>query len=143
MALSPNWSKQMSKELYWLTLTVLMTALFWLPYVFDRMAVRGLMGTLSAAVPETGQPQSGWAVRAAAAHWNAVENLVVFAPAVLTAHVLGISTAATQFAVVLYFFSRLAHFIVYAFGIPVARTLAFTGGWIAQIIVLASILKWI
>src|SRR5262245_21340808 len=116
----------MSKELYWLTLTVLMTALFWVPYVLDRMAVRGLMGTLSAAIPETGQPQSGWAQRAAAAHWNAVENLAVFAPAVLTAHVLGISTAATQFAVVLYFFSRLVHFVVYALGVPVARTLAFT-----------------
>ena len=54
----------MTKELYWLTLTVLMTALFWVPYILDRMAVRGLMGTLSAAVPETGQPQSGWALRA-------------------------------------------------------------------------------
>lgn len=135
--------KDVTKELYWLTLTVLMTALFWVPYVLDRMFVRGLMGTLSAAIPETGQPQSGWAQRAASAHWNAVENLVIFAPAVLTANLLGVSTPATQFAVVLYFFARLAHFVVYTLGVPVARTLTFTAGWIAQIVILASILKWI
>jgi len=132
-----------TKELYWLTLTVLMTALFWLPYVFDRMVVRGLMGTLSAAIPQSGKPQSTWAQRASSAHWNAVENLAIFAPAVLIAHLLGISTHATQMAVVLYFFARLAHFIVYTLGVPVARTLAFTAGWIAQILVLISILKWI
>ena len=133
----------MTKELYWLTLTVLMTALLWLPYVLDRMVVRGLMGAMSAAVPESGKPQSGWAQRAASAHWNAVENLAIFAPAVLTAHVLNISTHGTQMAVVLYFFARLAHFIVYTLGVPVVRTLAFTAGWVAQIIVLISILKWI
>lgn len=133
----------MTKELYWLTLTVLMTALFWLPYVLDRMVVRGLMGTMSAAVPESGKPQSTWAQRAKSAHWNAVENLAIFAPAVLTAHLLGISTNGTQFAVVLYFLARFAHFIVYTLGLPVVRTLAFTAGWIAQIIVLISILKWI
>lgn len=133
----------MTKELYWLTLTTLMTALFWLPYVLDRMVVRGLMGTMAAAIPDTGKPQAAWAQRAIAAHRNAVENLAIFAPAVLIAHALGISTPATQLAVVLYFFSRLAHFVVYALGTPVLRTLAFTGGWIAQVLILLSILKWI
>jgi uncharacterized MAPEG superfamily protein len=132
-----------TKELYWLTLSVLMTALFWPPYVLDRMIVRGLMGTMAAAVPESGKPQSPWAERGKSAHWNAVENLAIFAPAVLTAHLLNISTPGTQFAVVLYFFARLVHFVVYTLGVPVARTLAFTAGWIAQIIILISILKWI
>ena len=130
-------------KLYWLTLSVLMTALFWLPYVLDRMIVRGLMGTMAAAVPESGKPQSAWAQRGKSAHWNAVENLAIFAPAVLTAHLLNISTYATQFAVVLYFFARLVHFVVYTLGVSVVRTLAFTAGWIAQIIILISILKWI
>ena len=77
------------------------------------------------------------------AHANAVENLAIFAPVVLTAHVLGISNAATKAAVVVYFFARLLHFVVYSAGIPAARTLTFTAGWLAQIAIIASILRWI
>ena len=33
-------------ELFWLTLTTVLTGLVWVPYILDRMAVRGLMGTL-------------------------------------------------------------------------------------------------
>ena len=36
----------MSKELFWLTLTVAMTGLIWVPYILDRIMVRGLMTTL-------------------------------------------------------------------------------------------------
>ena len=70
-------------------------------------------------------------------------NLAIFAPIVLTAHVLGISNAATKTAVVVYFFARLLHFAVYSAGVPAARTLAFTAGWLAQIAIIASILRWI
>ena len=31
----------MTTELYWMMLAVLMTALFWVPYVLDRYIVRG------------------------------------------------------------------------------------------------------
>ena len=129
-------------ELYWLTLTVLMTALFWVPYVLNRLVVGGLGRTLAGASPQS-DTHSEWAQRAIKAHANAVENLAIFAPAVLVAHALGISTAATRAAVVVYFFARLLHFIIYAAGLPVARTLSFTAGWVAQIVILASILRWI
>lgn len=133
----------MTTELYWLTLTVLMTALFWVPYILDRLAVRGVWAALSDTKPEGGGPHSLWAQRAIRAHQNAVENLAIFAPAVLTAHVLGISTPATRMAVVVYFFARLIHFLVYAAGVPVVRTLAFAVGWGAQIVIIVSILRWI
>jgi uncharacterized MAPEG superfamily protein len=129
-------------ELYWLTLTALMTALFWLPYVLDRMVVTGLGATLAGSAPDGGA-LSAWAQRAMRAHFNAIENLAIFAPIVLTAHLLGISNQATKAAVVIYFFARLVHFVVYSAGIPAARTLAFTVGWLAQIAIIASILRWI
>jgi uncharacterized MAPEG superfamily protein len=129
-------------ELYWLTLTVLMTALFWMPYVLNRLVVGGLGGTLAGAPPESGV-HSSWAQRSIKAPYNAVENLAIFAPAVLTAYVLNISTPATKAAVVVYFFARLLHFLVYSAAIPVARTLTFTAGWLAQIVIIASILRWI
>src|SRR5262249_23212293 len=37
----------MSNELFWLALTVAMTGLFWVPYILDRIMVRGLMGALA------------------------------------------------------------------------------------------------
>ena len=132
----------MTTELYWLTVTALMTALFWVPYVLNRMAVNGLGGTLAGGAPD-GSTLSAWAQRARRAHTNAIENLAIFAPIVLTAHVLNISNGATKTAVVVYFFARLLHFVVYSAGIPAARTLTFTAGWLAQIAVIASILRWI
>jgi len=78
----------MTTELFWLTLTIAMTALFWLVYILDRMVTRGLIGTLSdGQPPETGKEPSAWARRAACAHRNAVENLAIFAPTVLIAYV--------------------------------------------------------
>ena len=133
----------MTTELYWLTLTVLMTALFWVPYILDRLAVRGVWPALSDTQPEGGGPHSLWAQRAIKAHQNGVENLAIIVPAVLIAHLLNISSPATKMAVVVYFFARLVHFLVYLAGVPVVRTLAFTVGWLAQIVIIASILRWI
>ena len=79
-----------------------------------------------------------------AAHGNAVENLVVFAPLVLIANVAGISTALTQTAAMLYFFSRLAHALAFTLGMPaIVRILAFFGGFTAQMIMVASLLGWL
>ena len=132
----------MSKELYWLTLTALMTGLLWLPYILDRIMVRGPMGAMANPSPND-KPQSAWAERMMAAHVNAAENLVVFAPLILTAQALNIHTATTAFACAFYFWCRLAHVAVYTAGLPVLRTLAFTGGWIAQMILVLAIFKMV
>jgi uncharacterized MAPEG superfamily protein len=132
----------MSTELFWLVLTVAMTGLFWVPYILDRIIVRGLMGAMANPSPKD-KPQSPWAQRMMAAHINAVENLVVFAPLVLTARARGIATAATAFACALYFWARLAHVVVYTLGIPVLRTLSFAGGFVAQALLVLAIFKLI
>lgn len=130
-------------ELRWMTLTVLMTAIFWLPYVLDRVAVRGVRAWLLDRAPETGERHSLWAKRAIRAHANAVENLVIFVPAVLAAVFIHLSTPATHLAAETYFFARLTHFIVQVLAVPVVRTLAFTVGWLCQIVILASVLGWL
>ena len=132
----------MPKEFFWLTLTVAMTGVFWVPYILDRILVRGLMGAM--ATPSRGDKlQSEWADRQMLAHTNAVENLVIFAPLVLVAHALSISTGATVFACALYFWARLAHYFIYTFGIPVLRTLSFAAGWVAQVILVLAIAGWV
>ncbi|MGN6747354.1 MAG: MAPEG family protein [Xanthobacteraceae bacterium] len=132
----------MSTELFWLMLTVAMTGLFWVPYILDRFMVRGLLGAMANPSPKD-RPQSPWAQRLMAAHINAVENLVIFAPLVLTARALGIATAVTAFACALYFWSRLAHVVVYTLGIPVVRTLSFVAGFVAQALLVLAIFKLI
>jgi uncharacterized MAPEG superfamily protein len=132
----------MSKEIFWLVLTVAMTGLFWVPYIFDRIMVRGLMGAMANPSPNE-KAQSGWAERMMAAHTNAVENLAIFAPLVLVTQALGITTAVTAFACALYFWSRLAHVVVYTLGIPGLRTLSFVGGFVAQALLVLAIFKLI
>ncbi|MCB1487243.1 MAG: MAPEG family protein [Bauldia sp.] len=130
----------MSNELFWLTLTVIMTGLIWVPYILDRFATRGIMGTFANPMPDS-LPPSAWAYRTKNAHANAVENLVVFAPLVLILQDLGISTAATVTACAVFFWARLVHLVVYALGIPVVRTLAFLVGFGAQVVLALAILQ--
>lgn len=129
----------MTNELYWLSLTLGAVALFWLPYVLNRMIVRGLIGTM-ANPSANDKPLAPWAERAKRAHANAVESLVLFAPAALAVHVLNRGDSLTTAASELYFYSRVIHYIVYAAGIPVARTLAFFGGWAGIVILVARLL---
>jgi uncharacterized MAPEG superfamily protein len=130
----------MSTEIFWLVLTVAMTGLFWVPYILDRTMVRGLMGAMANPSPAD-KAQSPWAERMMAAHTNAVENLVIFAPLVLVIQVLSIATATTAFACALYFWSRLAHVVVYTLGIPGLRTLSFAAGFVAQALLVLAIFK--
>lgn len=131
----------MSKELMWLTLTVILTGLLWIPYILDRIKVRGLMGAM-ANPSRNDTPQAPWAQRLYFAHTNAVDNLVIFAPLVLILDNLGHSTPATVIACAVYFWARLAHAIVYGFGIPVARTLAFAVGFVCQVTLALAVFGW-
>jgi len=128
----------MSKELTWLTLTVILTGILWIPYILDRIVVRGLMGAM-ANPSRTDKPQSPWAQRLYFAHTNAVENLVIFAALVLTLNAQGHSTQSTAIACAVYFWARLAHVIVYTLGIPVLRTLAFAAGFAAQVALVVAV----
>ena len=128
----------LSAELKWLTLTVILTGVLWIPYVLDRAMVRGLVGSMANPSP-TDKPQSPWAKRLQAAHSNAVENLVIFAPLVLILQLQHHSTMSTAIACAVFFWARLAHAVVYALGIPVLRTLAFAVGFLAQAVLALAV----
>jgi len=128
----------MSKELLWLTLTVILTGVLWVPYILDRIMVRGLMGAM-ANPSRNDKPQTPWAQRLYFAHTNAVENLAIFAPLVLILDAQGHSTEATATACAVYFWARLVHVIVYTVGVPVLRTLAFAAGFAAQVVLVLAV----
>ena len=128
----------MQAELFYLALVTAFTGLMWVPYILDRIAVRGLVGAVG--YPENPPPQSPWAERLMKAHGNAVENLVVFAALVLTAHALEVSTAAIGMAAAIYFWARIVHAASYTLAIPWVRTLSFAVGFFCQAVIAWQVL---
>ena len=128
----------MTTELFYLTLTTLLTGVLWIPYIIDRIAVRGISDAVG--YPDNPKPQSAWAQRLMKAHQNAVENLVIFAALVLTASSLGISTEGTAMASVVFFWMRLAHAVAFTFKIPLVRTLSFFISFGAQMVFVWTLL---
>ncbi|MDH3230662.1 MAG: MAPEG family protein [Alphaproteobacteria bacterium] len=127
----------MSTDLSMLAWTTGLTALFWLPYILARIAKYGLTEALTYRADSL--PVPAWADRAKKAHYNAVENLVIFAALVLVAHLTGAANAATAAAAITYFVARLVHYPVYVAGIPLMRTLMFAVGWLAQVCIFYQI----
>jgi uncharacterized MAPEG superfamily protein len=81
-----------------------------------------------------------WTARARRAHANLVENLVPFAILVLTAHVAGSANAATALGAGIFFWGRVAHFLVYLFGIPYLRTAVFVVSLAGEILILRELI---
>jgi len=123
----------MKTELFYLACVAAFTALLWVPYVLNRFVAWGIPDTVG--YPDHPKPVAPWAERLKKAHANAVENLVVFATLVLVANALGITGGAVASAAMVYFWSRVVHALAYAFKVPWLRTLAFIGGFGAQMCV--------
>jgi uncharacterized MAPEG superfamily protein len=128
----------MKTELVYLALAAVLTGLLWMPYILDRIMVRGVIDAVG--YPANPKPQSAWAQRMMKAHANAAENLVVFATLVLVANAMGVSNNVVAGASMLYFWARLVHALAYTFAVPWVRTLAFTAGFVAQAAVAWQIL---
>jgi uncharacterized MAPEG superfamily protein len=123
----------MKTELQYLVYVTIFTGLLWVPYILDRVTRWGLVEAMG--YPENPPPQSPWARRLIKAHYNAIENLVIFAALVLAAHSVGVSNAAIGTAAIVYFWARLVHAAAYTFAIPWLRTLAFTVAWLAMAVI--------
>ena len=130
----------MKTEIFWLTLTIIATAIFWIPYILNRIAEHQLVPALRNPNRDA-RPKSEWANRMMYAHENAVENMVLFAPLVLLIHVLGLSSEITLIASMVYFFARIAHFVLYTLGVPYLRTIAFFVGFLSQMTLAVTIVN--
>ena len=117
----------MTPELKYLTLIATFTALLWVPYILNVLANNKMSDAVG--YPDDPLAMAPWAERLKRAHYNAVENLVVFAVLVLVANALEISNAATTSAAAAYFWGRLIHPIAYTLAIPWLRTLSFAVAW--------------
>ena len=130
----------MTRELFWLTLTVILTGLLWVPYVLNRCQVRGLGGAM-ANPSRNDKPHAEWATRLMFAHDNAVENLVIFAPLVLILAQIDYSTQMDGARLRGVFLGPRRASDRLHLGLPVFRTLAFTVGFLAQAVLALAIFK--
>lgn len=126
-------------ELYWLTLTALLTALLWVPYILKHIAEVGVVPALTYQNLDT-TPEATWGKRAKRAHYNAVENLAVFAPLAIMVVVIDAGSGTTATACAVYFFARLVHYPMAVFRVPFLRTLTFAIGWLALVVLVVAIL---
>ena len=72
---------------------------------------------------------------------NIQENLVMFAIVVLVANAAGVSNDTTALGATIFFYARLAHAIVYAFGWPMIRPLLYFVSLYGLVVILLEILK--
>ena len=128
----------MTSELMSLAWVTALTGILWVPYILNTIAVRGLMNAVG--YPAEPKPLAAWAEKLKCAHYNAVENLVIFATLVLIANAAGISNETTVLACTVYFWARLVHVIAYTFAIPWVRTLAFVAGFAAQALLVLQLI---
>lgn len=129
-----------TSELRALAFITTATALMWVPYVTGRMSTFGILAPIGN--PGSGHPVDlPWMDRARRAHANAIENLAVFAPLVLIAALIGPSTPVTSAAAWTYVVARLAHYVIYAAGVPILRTLAFLTGAASTIVIGLTVLQ--
>jgi uncharacterized MAPEG superfamily protein len=71
---------------------------------------------------------------------NMQENLVIFAVVVLAANAAGISNDATILGATVFFYARVAHAVIYAFGWPMIRPLFYFAGVYGMVIIALEML---
>jgi uncharacterized MAPEG superfamily protein len=94
-----------------------------------------LAGNRDGGLPE----MSGWAGRAARAHRNMLESLVLFAVLVVAAHLAGIHNGMTLLGAQLFFWGRVAHAAIYIAGIPWLRTVAWAVSIAGLVLIFAQL----
>jgi len=129
----------LTTELRLLTYTAFICLVLWIPHVLAVIKVRGLGRVVGYPTGGT-EDLPAWGQRAQRAHMNLVENLAPFAALVLVAHAIGVSNPATVLGAQLFFYARIAHFVVMFAGIPWLRTVAFAAGLIGNLMILVQIL---
>jgi uncharacterized MAPEG superfamily protein len=100
---------------------------------------RGYRWTASARDGEVA-PLTGVAGRLERALRNYCETFPLFATLVLVAHAVGRHSALTESGAILYFLARLAYLPLYAFGVPLVRSLTWNVAALGMALILIAVL---
>lgn len=100
----------MTTELIYLTLTLMLAASLWIPYIVG-VNTHPQDGVDSFDRPPALSGFPPWVHRAHRAHLNIIEAALPLAGLILVAHMLGVSTVVTVWAATAFFWLRVAHAI--------------------------------
>lgn len=123
----------MTTELTYLFLSAVLLAIAWIPHIIGQVMVSGLLTADDYTNLRDQLDFPAWVRRANRAHINLVEQFGAFAALVLIAHSLSVTSGTMALAAAVFFWARIAHFIVFIAGIGVLmiRTVIFTVAWLA------------
>jgi uncharacterized MAPEG superfamily protein len=128
----------MTPDLVLLVFAVLLT------FILVVIAVLGAMmqvGLPPLAGNRDGLPEiTGWAGRAARAHRNMLESLVLFVALVLVAHISNRGNAMSLLGEEIFVWARVAHAIIYIAGIPWLRTAAWGVSVVGLVLIVLQLL---
>ncbi len=136
----------MTVELTILTLTAILAASLWIPFVIGvntsepgSAADKKSQDFSRPADPALQRP---WVHRSYRAHLNLLEQFLPFAVVVIVAHLVEVSTVVTVWSSILFLVLRIAHAVWMIAGLPVlpARPLIFTAGWLAILAIAGAVL---
>jgi uncharacterized MAPEG superfamily protein len=131
----------MSREIYWLTWSVVLTAAMVIPYaIYRTKKLGGLLQVFLRPLPGDAPFSEEWAHRAYRAHMNAFEGIALFAPLAIAVQLTGSGNEVTALACATYFWARLVYAPLYYFKVPVLKTTAWFVGLIATLLLAYELL---
>lgn len=127
----------MTTDLKMLLAVSILSLLHFMPYFLAYLKNWGITGIVSNR--ENMPPLPAWANRALAAQQNLNENLIHFSIIVLIVHVTGMANEMTALGATIFFYSRLAYWVIYIAGIIWLRTMLFMAGLIGEVIIISQL----
>lgn len=126
----------MTTELTYLFFSALLLALAWIPHIVGQIVTSGLLTRNDYTNLREQSDFPAWVRRANRAHVNLVEQFGAFAALVLMAHSLEVTSGTMALAAAVFFWARVAHFVVFIAGVGIlmARTVIFTVAWLAILV---------
>lgn len=121
----------MNTEMTYIALTAVLAAAMWVPYIVGVNMYPSENVDADFRRPRDLNTTPPWVHRAHRAHLNLIEQFVPMAVLVLLAAQAGVSNTVTVWAVVIFFWLRIAHAVGMISGIarfPI-RPIIFTSGW--------------
>ncbi len=125
-----------------LTMLALSVALLFVLVLIQASAGTQAQGLLKMAnARDDLGPPSVWQARTKRCVDNHREGLILFAPLVLIAAQLDISNTMTVWGAQLFFYSRIAHAVVYLAGLPYVRPLFWAIGIVGTIMIFLAVFR--
>jgi len=127
----------MTTDLKMLLAVSILSLLHFMPYFLAYLKHWGITGIVSNR--ENMPPLPAWANRALAAQQNLNENLIHFSIIVLIVHVTGMANEMTALGATIFFYSRLAYWVIYIAGVIWLRTMLFMAGLVGEVIIISQL----